>query len=127
VNVSLDTLRRDRAAELARRDVLPAVLRGVDAAVEAGLTPVKLNAVVMRGVNDDELADLVDFALERGAERRCIEYMPMGPARRVGGGGGTDAGVAGAGREAAGLKWAGHDMTAFVPLYSRKEMVAIGG
>ena len=212
VNVSLDTLDRDRAAALARRDVLPSVLAGIEAAVAAGLTPLKLNAVVIGGVNDHELADLVAYAHGHGAEMRFIEYMPMGDARlnganravpaaemrdrlsetfdlvrddardphdpargwvcrrtgaRVGfissisdhfcdgcnrmrltaeGGlrpclhqdvevgvrgllrdGGTDEQVAGAFRQAAGLKWAGHRMTQFVPLFSRKEMVAIGG
>src|SRR5436190_106418 len=71
-----------RVAEIARRDVLPAVLRGIDAAIDARLTPIKLNAVVMRGVNDDELCDLVDFAHTRQAQMRFIEYMPMGEARR---------------------------------------------
>jgi cyclic pyranopterin phosphate synthase len=214
VNISLDTLDAARAAEIARRDVLPAVMRGIDAALAAGLGPLKFNAVVMRGVNDDELPDLVDFARERGAQMRFIEYMPMGDARfdghsrtvtagemlqtlrrrfdlvpeacgdahgsdparawvcqRTGGrvglitsisdnfcstcnrmrltaegglrpclhqdaevdvrevlrGGGDDEAVADAYRRAAILKWAGHRMTAFVPLYSRKEMVAIGG
>jgi cyclic pyranopterin phosphate synthase len=231
VNVSLDTLNRDRAAALARRDVLPAVLAGIDAAVAARLTPLKLNAVVMGGVNDDELPDLVAYARGKGAEIRFIEYMPMGDARldgqnrtvtaaemreRLGGSfdlvrdavgegvqdakpadawsaaapardphdpargwvcrrtgarvgfitsisehfcdtcnrmrltaegglrpclhqdaevpvrdllrsGGTDTQVADAFRQAAGLKWAGHRMTHFVPLFSRKEMVAIGG
>jgi len=214
VNISLDTLDAGRAAEIARRDILPAVLRGIDAAVSVGLGPLKFNTVVMRGVNDDQLPDLVDFAQERGAQMRFIEYMPMGDARfdghnrtvtagemlqklrgrfdlvpepahpahgsdparawvcqrtgaRVGlitsisdnfcsscnrmrltaegglrpclhqdaevdvrqvlRGPGDDAAVADAYRRAAALKWAGHRMTAFVPLYSRKEMVAIGG
>ena len=68
VNVSLDTLRRDRFVELTRRDELARVLDGIDAAVEAGLTPVKVNAVVMRGVNDDEIVDLAAFGRE--ARRR---------------------------------------------------------
>jgi cyclic pyranopterin phosphate synthase len=214
VNISLDTLDAARAAEIARRDVLPAVLRGIDAALSAGLGPVKFNTVVMRGMNDAELCNLVDFARERGAQIRFIEYMPMGDARldghnrpvtatemlqklrsqfdlvpeppsdghgsdparawvcqrtgaRVGfitsisddfcstcnrmrltaeGGlrpclhqdaevdvrevlrnGGDDAAIGDAFRRAAALKWAGHRMTALVPLYSRKEMVAIGG
>jgi cyclic pyranopterin phosphate synthase len=212
VNVSLDTLDRTRAARLARRDVLPQVLAGIDAAVAAGLTPLKLNAVVVRGENDVELADLVAYAHGRGAEMRFIEYMPMGEARRdVGGGtvtaaemlarlrdaydlarddaadphdpargwvcrrtgarvgfitsvsehfcdscnrmrltaegslrpclhqdaevdvrsllrgGGSDEQVAEAFRRAAALKWEGHRMTQFVPLFSRREMVAIGG
>ncbi len=213
VNISLDTLQPERARDLTRRDTHDAVLRGIDAAVAAGLTPLKLNAVVMRGVNDDELPDLVRFACERGAEMRFIEYMPMGMARRdernitvpasemlerlaphfelqhdttstqigdpsrvwicrrsgarVGfltsmsehfcdtcnrmrltadGGlrpclhqdaevdvrrvlrsGGSDEELVAAFREAAGLKWAGHHMNDVIPLFSAKEMVAIGG
>ncbi|MDQ3814552.1 MAG: GTP 3',8-cyclase MoaA [Armatimonadota bacterium] len=81
VNISLDTLRRDRLFEIARRDYFDAVLEGIDAAIAAGLTPLKFNAVIMRGVNDDELGDLVAFAHAHGAEMRFIEYMPMGLAR----------------------------------------------
>jgi cyclic pyranopterin phosphate synthase len=79
VNVSLDTLRRDRFEQLTRRDRLHDVLRGLEAAAEAGLTPVKVNAVLMRGVNDDEAADLLDFALDAGYELRFIEQMPLDP------------------------------------------------
>jgi cyclic pyranopterin phosphate synthase len=79
VNVSLDTLRRDRFEQLTRRDRLADVLRGLEAAAAAELTPVKVNAVLMRGVNDDEAADLLDFALERGYELRFIEQMPLDP------------------------------------------------
>jgi len=81
VNISLDTLRRDRMREIARRDYYDAVLAGIDAALAAGLTPLKFNAVVMRGVNDDELGDLLAFAHSKGGEMRFIEYMPMGLAR----------------------------------------------
>ena len=77
LNVSLDTLQRARAAKLARRDVLPQVLDGIEAARAAGF-PMKFNAVVMRGENDDELSDLVRFASTRGAVMRFIEWMPMG-------------------------------------------------
>ncbi len=77
VNVSLDTLRHDRFVELTRRDELDHVLEGIDAAVEAGLAPVKLNAVVMRGVNDDEIVDLATFGRERGVTVRFIEWMPL--------------------------------------------------
>jgi GTP 3',8-cyclase len=77
VNISLDTLRPDRFVALTRRDSLPAVLDGIDAALEAGLTPVKLNAVVMRGVNDDEIVDLAHFGRERGVTVRFIEWMPL--------------------------------------------------
>lgn len=219
VNISLDTLRRDRMKDIARRDFYDDVMAGIDAAIDNELTPLKFNAVVMRDVNDDELGDLLAFAHERGAEMRFIEYMPMGAARfnehnkllpaaemretlaprfdltpapivnrqssivsqndpargwicrktgaRAGfitsmsehfcdtcnrmrltaeGGlrpclhqdaevdvrallrsGADDAAIADAFRAAAGLKWAGHHMTDTIPLYSAKEMVAIGG
>jgi cyclic pyranopterin phosphate synthase len=77
VNVSLDTLRPDRFETLARRSRLDDVLDGLRAAHEAGLRPVKLNAVLMRGVNDDEAAELLAFALEHGYELRFIEQMPL--------------------------------------------------
>jgi cyclic pyranopterin phosphate synthase len=79
VNVSLDTLRRDRFEKLTRRDRLADVLRGLEAAAAAGLTPVKVNAVLMRGVNDDEAPDLLEFALKAGYELRFIEQMPLDP------------------------------------------------
>ena len=213
VNISPDTLCPERANRIARRDVFAAVTQGVEAAVEVGFTKLKFNALVMRGVNDDELCDLVRFAAARGAQMRFIEYMPMGLARldehnktvtateiltrsrqdfdltpetigecetdpaksyvcrgngaRVGlitsmgdhfcgscnrmrltaegalrpclhqnaevdvrgilRSNGSDEMLADAFRRAAALKWAGHEMSSFVPLYSRKEMVAIGG
>lgn len=77
VNVSLDSLRPDRYAALTRRDVLPAVLDGIDAALAAGLSPVKVNAVVVRGVNDDEVLDLAAFGRDRGVSMRFIEFMPL--------------------------------------------------
>jgi GTP 3',8-cyclase len=77
VNVSLDTLRRDRFVELTRRDELDHVLEGIASACEAGLDPVKVNAVVMRGVNDDEVVDLATFGRERGVTVRFIEWMPL--------------------------------------------------
>ena len=77
VNVSLDTLRRDRFVELTRRDQLDRVLDGIAAAQEAGLDPVKVNAVVMRGVNDDEVVDLAAFGREQGVTVRFIEWMPL--------------------------------------------------
>jgi len=77
VNVSLDTLQRDRFVELTRRDRLADVLDGIDAALEAGLAPVKVNAVVMRGVNDDEVVDMAAFGRERGVTMRFIEWMPL--------------------------------------------------
>src|SRR3954466_15274572 len=77
VNVSLDTLRPDRFRELSRRDRLEDVLSGLDAARDAGLAPVKVNAVLMRGVNDDEALDLLHYCLDRGFQMRFIEQMPL--------------------------------------------------
>ncbi len=77
VNVSLDTLRHDRFVELTRRDELDHVLEGIEAAAEAGLHPVKVNAVVMRGVNDDEIVDLATYGRDHGVTVRFIEWMPL--------------------------------------------------
>ena len=77
INVSLDTLRPDVFRSLSRRDRLNDVLTGLAAAAEAGLTPVKVNTVLMRGVNDDEAAALLRFCLARGYELRFIEQMPL--------------------------------------------------
>jgi GTP 3',8-cyclase len=77
INVSLDTLRPETFRELARRDRLPDVLDGLAAAAAAGLTPVKVNSVLMRGINDGEAADLLRFCLAHGYELRFIEQMPL--------------------------------------------------
>ena len=77
VNVSLDTLWADRFTALTRRDRLDDVLAGLRAAEAAGLRPVKLNSVLMRGINDDEAADLLSFAVAHGYELRFIEQMPL--------------------------------------------------
>ncbi|MEV7351901.1 GTP 3',8-cyclase MoaA [Micromonospora chalcea] len=77
VNVSLDTLDRDRFTALTRRDRLADVLAGLAGAAEAGLTPVKVNSVLMRGTNDDEAPALLRFALAHGYELRFIEQMPL--------------------------------------------------
>ncbi|MFB7369779.1 GTP 3',8-cyclase MoaA [Streptomyces sp. NPDC056222] len=77
LNVSLDTLRPERFAEITRRDRLADVLEGLRAARAAGLAPVKVNAVPVRGVNDDEIPDLVAFAVEHGYRMRFIESMPL--------------------------------------------------
>jgi cyclic pyranopterin phosphate synthase len=80
VTVSLDTLRPPRMLEFARSARHQDVLEGIAAARRAGLTPMKLNVVVVRGYNDDELIDLVEFARSQGAELRFIEYMDVGGA-----------------------------------------------
>jgi cyclic pyranopterin phosphate synthase len=77
LNVSLDTLRRDRFKTITRRDRLADVLDGLAAARAAGLAPVKINSVLMRGVNSDEAVDLLDFAVANGHELRFIEQMPL--------------------------------------------------
>ena len=77
INISLDSLRADRFLELTRRDELQSVLDGIDAAVEAGFDPVKVNVVCMDGVNDDEVVDFATFGRERGVEVRFIEWMPL--------------------------------------------------
>jgi cyclic pyranopterin phosphate synthase len=77
INVSLDTLRPEVFRKLARRDRLPDVLDGLSAAAAAGLTPVKVNTVLMRGINDDEAAALLAYCVERGYELRFIEQMPL--------------------------------------------------
>ncbi|MEU6345578.1 GTP 3',8-cyclase MoaA [Streptomyces sp. NPDC046977] len=77
VNVSLDTLRPEVFQALTRRKRHHDVLRGLEAAREAGLTPVKVNSVLMRGVNDDEAPDLLAWALAEGYELRFIEQMPL--------------------------------------------------
>ena len=82
LTVSIDTLRPERFRELTRRDDLAHILEGVRQAGQAGFRSVKLNAVVMRGFNDDELADLLAFGRESGAEVRFIEYMDVGGATR---------------------------------------------
>jgi cyclic pyranopterin phosphate synthase len=77
VNISLDTLRRDRFLHMTRRDELVRVLDGIAAAQEAGFNPVKINAVVERGVNDDEIVDLATFGRDHHVEVRFIEFMPL--------------------------------------------------
>ena len=77
VNVSLDTLREDRFATIARRPGLERVLAGIDAALAAGLEPLKLNCVVMRGQNDDEVVAFAELSRERRVHVRFIEMMPV--------------------------------------------------
>ncbi len=77
INISCDSLQRDRFHELTRRDELAGVLDGIDAALAAGLRPVKVNVVLLRGVNDDEAVDFATFGRERGVTVRFIEFMPL--------------------------------------------------
>ncbi len=77
VTVSLHTLKRDRFAKISGMDALPRVLKGIEAAIDAGLAPVKINSVAIRGYNDDEILDLVNYAREAGVSIRFIEFMPL--------------------------------------------------
>lgn len=82
VTVSLDTLQRERFLRLTRRDQLEQVISGIAAARSAGFRSLKLDTVLMRGVNDDEMEALLEFAALQGAELRFIEYMDVGGATR---------------------------------------------
>src|SRR5918999_5437627 len=77
VTVSLDSLKRASFVEMTGVDMLSRVLAGIRAAQRVGLTPVKVNAVVVRGHNDAEVADMAAFAREHGVSMRFIEYMPL--------------------------------------------------
>jgi GTP 3',8-cyclase len=79
VNVSLDTLDAARFAQLTRGGRLVRTLQGIEAALKAGLTPVRLNVVAQRGFNDDELCDIAEWGLSRGCTVRFLEVMPIGP------------------------------------------------
>ncbi len=77
INISLDSLRPDRFRQLTGRDQLTDVLAGIDAALAAGLDPVKVNVVAMAGINDDEVVDFATFGRRRGVTVRFIEFMPL--------------------------------------------------
>ncbi|MBL4701835.1 MAG: GTP 3',8-cyclase MoaA [Phycisphaeraceae bacterium] len=79
VNVSLDTLDSEQFARITGVDAMQRVIDGIDEAIDAGLTPLKINTVVLRDSNEDQLADLVAFAASRSVGIRFIELMPMGP------------------------------------------------
>jgi len=83
LNVSLDTLKADRFAQLTRGGQLEHTVAGIRAAVECGLTPIKLNMVVQRGLNEDELADVALWGLSLGCVVRFLEVMPIGPYAHV--------------------------------------------
>lgn len=77
INISLDTLEREKFERMTRRDELDSVLAGIQAAKRAGFSPVKINTVVERDVNDDEIVDLARFGRDEGVEVRFIEFMPL--------------------------------------------------
>ena len=77
INVSLDSLRADRFLAMTRRDELANVLEGIAEAQTAGFAPVKINAVIERGANDDEILDLAKYARDNNLEMRFIEFMPL--------------------------------------------------
>ena len=78
VNISMDTLRPERFAQIARRPDFDRAWKGFQAAVETGFAPIKLNCVVMRGVNDDEVVDFARMTLDKPVSVRFLEYMPIG-------------------------------------------------
>jgi len=83
VNVSLDTLRSDRFDRVTRGGNIVHTLRGIEAAVQSGLTPVKINVVAQRSFNDDEIADIAEWGVARGCVVRFLEVMPIGPLAHV--------------------------------------------
>lgn len=82
LNISLDSLSRQRFATITGRDVLPEVLAGIESAVNAGFVPIKINMVVMKGVNEDEVDAMVEFCRARNLVLRLIEAMPVGDTGR---------------------------------------------
>jgi len=78
LNVSIDSLQTERFKEMTRIGKLPKVIAGIDAAIAAGFDRIKLNAVIMKGRNDDEVLDLVNFARHKGIDLSFIEEMPLG-------------------------------------------------
>jgi len=78
VNISLDTMRPERFGRITRRGMLEDVVAGIEAALGAGLDPVKINAVVIRGMNDDEIVDFAKTTVDKGWNVRFIEWMPVG-------------------------------------------------
>lgn len=80
VNISIDSLKPERFKEITRGGDVAEVIDGIDAAIDSGMHPVKINMVVMRGVNDDEIESMLDFAIDKGIDIRFIETMPIGVA-----------------------------------------------
>lgn len=83
LNISLDTLRRDRFIELTGTDALDSVLQGLMVAKQAGFAPIKINMLALKGRNDDEVVDMAEFCIEHGFSLRFIETMPIGTAGRA--------------------------------------------
>ncbi len=77
LNVSLDTFKEFKFNIITRRQGLDRVLRSIDEALAVGISPVKVNCVVMKGVNDDEILDFVEFTRDKNVDVRFIEYMPF--------------------------------------------------
>ena len=77
VNISIDSLKAERFKEITLRDDMKKVITGIEASIEAGLSPVKINVVVMRGINDDEIIEFAKFGRERGVIVRFVEFMPL--------------------------------------------------
>ncbi|SMN16222.1 Molybdenum cofactor biosynthesis protein MoaA [uncultured Candidatus Thioglobus sp.] len=80
VNISIDSLIAKKFEEITRGGDINEVIKGIDAAIAAGMNPIKINVVAMRGVNDDEIESMIDFAIEKGIDIRFIETMPIGNA-----------------------------------------------
>lgn len=78
VNISLDSLRRERFRAITQFDAFTQAMEGIESALRAGLTPVKINAVIMKGINDDEIMDFVELSRREPLHIRLIEYMPLG-------------------------------------------------
>jgi cyclic pyranopterin phosphate synthase len=78
LNISLDTLRADRFTQIARRPDFDRAWEGIEAALRVGFAPIKLNCVLMRGINDDEIADIARLTIDRPISVRFLEYMPIG-------------------------------------------------
>ncbi len=78
VNISLDSLQPERYRKITRRDEFERAMKGIKTALQVGLEPVKINTVVMKGINDDELEDFIDLSYREKLHIRFIEYMPLG-------------------------------------------------
>jgi cyclic pyranopterin phosphate synthase len=79
INVSLDTLRQDRFARITGRNLFDRVLKGIEQAKKCGMYPIKINTVIMKGINDDEIIDFIGFALSKKLTLRFIEFMKITP------------------------------------------------